>query len=404
MKRFLRGTAEVKLTGAALELCLNRWAKSRIVFWDLHKEDDLTARCCFYEAQTAMAEKEAEKAQMRLQVLSCRGLPYLLRCLTHRPALLVGTLLAVALAMFLQNFVWFIQIPETENVARHLIAEALAEEGLRFGAWGPSLNSEDMKNRVLNRIPELRWLAVNREGGVVTILAAERSPEGPKEDTAGITNVVAVRPGFVRELSVIDGVAAVTPGDWVEAGDILISGVAEWTNHTQWMHAAGVVYAETLREYEVVSPANTGQKVYTGREARSVFVIFQRNRRKISGNSSNLGAMCDRIIKTSEITLPGGYSLPVSVETQTLLQYELVPVPLSQETAMEQLQGETDRLLEAEMVAGRRLAARTQVTKEQERYQYRGSINCLEVISKTVPAELYREDAENGEIDQRGEN
>lgn len=402
MIRFFRGTVELKLTGVSLEACLNRWTKAEISFWDLRRDGDFTARCCICERETEQAEAEANRAQMELQVLAYHGLPNLMRKFALRRVLLFGTLIAVGLAMFAQNFVWFLSVSGTESVPDSVILQALAEEGVKFGAWGPDLNSEDLKNRVLNRIPALRWLAVNREGGVVTVLAAERNPEEPVEEHSGVTNVVAVRSGFIREMSVTEGIPAVAPGDSVEAGDLLISGIAEWTTHTQLLHASGVVYADTLRQYDIVSPVSVLQKVYTGKQERSISIIFQRNRRKISGNSSNLGAMCDRIIESSELTLPGGYQLPVIVETQTLLQYELIPVALSRDAAMEQLQAEADRMLEHEMVAGQCVCARTQLATEQDRYVYRGSFNCREVISKTVPAELYREDAENGEIDQRG--
>ena len=190
MIRFFRGTVELKLTGVSLEACLNRWTKAEISFWDLRRDGDFTARCCICERETEQAEAEANRAQMELQVLAYHGLPNLMRKFALRRVLLFGTLIAVGLAMFAQNFVWFLSVSGTESVPDSVILQALAEEGVKFGAWGPDINSEDLKNRVLNRIPALRWLAVNREGGVVTVLAAERNPEEPVEEHSGVTNVV----------------------------------------------------------------------------------------------------------------------------------------------------------------------------------------------------------------------
>ena len=404
MIRRLRGNLEVELTGASLERCLNRWVKAELPFWDLRRQDELKARCRIYESDLDAARREAARAQIGLCVLSGAGLPRLLRRLRRRPVLALGVVLALAAALLLQNFVWFLRVQGNETVTTERILQALSEEGVRFGAWGPNLDSEDLKNRMLNRIPELRWLAVNREGGLVTVLTAERKPERPTEDRTGITNVIASRPGIIQELHVTDGVAVAAPGDSVQAGDLLISGVAEWTTHVQAMHAAGEVRALTMRQLDVICPNVAMQKVYTGRSEVCRSIIFQRKRRKISGNSSIFGVKCDRMIETTVWTLPGGYSLPICVETQTLLEYALVPKAVDLETAGRILCADAERLVMAQMVAGEITRTTTQITPKQDSFLLRGTFHCVELISKTVPAELYGEEEQDGENDQRGTN
>ena len=179
MIRRLRGSLELELRGVSLERCLNRWVQAEIPFWDLQRQDELIARCRIYESDLDAARREAARAQTGLCVLSCAGLPRLMRQLLRRPVLLVGVVLALITVLLLQNFVWFVRVQGNETVTTERILQALSEEGVRFGAWGPDLDSEDLKNRMLNRIPELRWLAVNREGGLVTVLTAERKQERP---------------------------------------------------------------------------------------------------------------------------------------------------------------------------------------------------------------------------------
>ena len=403
MIRRLRGSLELELYSASLEQCLNRWVQAEIPFWALRRQDALTARCRIYESDLNAARRQAARAQTTLRVLSCAGLPRLVRQLRHRPVLLLGVVLALVSALLLQNFVWFLRVQGNETVSTERILQALSEEGVRFGAWGPDLDSEDLKNRMLNRIPELRWLAVNREGGLVTVLTAERKLEGPTEDRSGITNVVASRPGIVRELHVTDGVAVVEPGDSVQAGDVLISGFAEWTTHVQAMHAAGEVTALTMRQLDVICPDTWMRKVYTGRTETCRSLIFQRKRRKISGNSSIFGGKCDRITETSVWTLPGGFSLPVFIETQILFEYALVPAELDVDSAGQTLCAEAERLVTEQMVAGEITRTSTQLIPKQDSYLLRGTFHCVEVISKTVPAALSGEE-EYGENDQRRTN
>ena len=404
MIRRLRGSLELELYSASLERCLTRWAQAEIPFWDLRRQDSLTARCRIYESDLDAARREAARAQSTLRVLSCAGLPRLVRQLRRRPVLLLGVVLALISALLLQNFVWFLRVQGNETVSAERILQALSEEGVRFGAWGPDLDSEDLKNRMLNRIPELRWLAVNREGGLVTVLTAERKLEGPTEDRSGITNVVASRPGIVRELHVTDGVAVVEPGDSVQAGDVLISGFAEWTTHVQAMHAAGEVTAQTMRQLDVICPSICMRKVYTGRTETCRSIIFQRKRKKISGNSSIFGVKCDRITETSAWTLPGGFSLPVYMETQTLFEYVLVPAELDVDSAGQTLRAEAERLVTEQMVAGEITRTSTQMIPQQDSFLLRETFHCVEVISKTVPAALYGEEEQDGKDNQRRAN
>lgn len=404
MIRYLRGTIQLEVTGAALTRCLNRWSAANLSFWDMQQQSELVFQCRIYKSEFEVIRQEAERAQCDVRVLSRFGLPTVWVRLKRRPILLAGTVFAVGLALFLQSFVWFVRISDNSRFDSRQILHVLEEEGVGFGAWGPSLDSENLKNRMLNRVPQLRWIAVNREGGLVTVLTAEREPIEPAVDTEGVAHLVATRPGVIRELRVINGFAQKVPGDTVAAGEILISGVMEWTTHIQATRAIGEVYADTLHVAQLVCPATILKKVYTGRTEVCRTIIYQRNRRKISGNSGIFGTMCDRMIETKIWTLPGNYTLPITTETVTLREYTLEPIPLRQAEAEQLLCGEALRLTEANMIAGTVKTATNEIKKEKDAFTCCGTLNCLELISKTVPVELFGEDDTNGETNQRGTN
>ena len=110
------------------------------------------------------------------------------------------------------------------------------------------------------------------------------------------------------------------------------------------------------------------------------------------------------MIETSAWTLPGGFSLPVFIETQTLFEYTLVPAELKLETAGQVLCAEAERLVTEQMVAGEITRTSTQLIPKQDSFLLRGTFHCVELISKTVPAELYGEEEQNGENNQRRTN
>ena len=402
MLRVFGETLKLRVTGAAPARCLNRWTAADLAFWALKRESELDFTCRVRARDLPLLRREAARAQCEVRVLGRFGLPVLLRRLRARPVLVVGTVLALALALFAQSFVWFLRVEGNERVPAETILRALEEEGVRFGTWGPSIDSEDLKNRVLNRVPALSWLAVNRSGCLVTALCAEREPETEPEETEGVMDIVAARPGILREISVLEGFAVREPGDAVLEGDLLISGVMEWTVRVQAGRARGEVYADTLRTSELICPAETVKKVYTGRTEVCRTIIFQRKRRNLSGNSSIFGTMCDRITEINEWSLPGGFVLPVRVETVTLYEYRLEPAELSLDEAEPLLNAEALRQTQAQMVAGRVEQGSAVTQKKENGYICRAALNCLELISRTVPAEPLREEGSNGQIDQRG--
>ena len=392
----LRESLELEIRGAAPLRCLNRWTAAGVAFRRVEIPEPMLIRCRVPAADYPAALREAGRSQCALRILKRRGLPVLLRRLRARPVLSFGVPLAIALSLFLQNFVWFVQVSGNQRVSKEEILQALCEEGVRFGAWGPGLDSEMLKNRMLNRVPALRWLAVNREGGVVTVLTAERQEETAPEPSFPAANLVASRDGLVREITVLNGFPAVESGDLVKAGDLLVSGVQEWTVRTQVTCAKGEVYADTLHSLDLICPAEALEKVYTGREERCVTIIFQRKRRKISGNSGIFGGSCDRMIETREWTLPGGFRLPIAVETETLREYQLIHHGLSREEASALLDSEALRLVNAEMTAGQVLSGSSQVQITENRCFCRSQLNCLELISRTVPVELFGEEENHG--------
>ena len=401
MKRFLCGTYEIRIIGAAVERCCSRWAEADLPFWELSRQSEIEASCNIFRRDWENAGLLAERAQCELEICRERGLPLLWKRLRARPVLAAGVLIVLGLTFLLNRFVWFVQIQGNERVSEERIRRVLYEEGVSFGARGDGIDSEYLKNRCLLRIPELRWLAVNREGGLVTVSVAECEAPAPEEETEGICNLVAVRSGIVRQMQVINGFPQVEAGDTVSPGDVLISGVMEWTTHLQLVHAQGEVTASTFREQSLVIPAESVQKRYTGRTETCISIIFQRNRRKISGNSSIFGTMCDTIIDNQQLSLPGAYLLPLRIETLTLREYEAIPEPIPEDDAQRLLTSEAERLIRAEMISGRIENGSSVIQKTENSYLCRAGMNCLELISGVAPVELFGEDEIDGEADQR---
>jgi hypothetical protein len=112
--------------------------------------------------------------------------------------------------------------------------------------------------------------------------------------------------------------------------------------------------------------------------------------------------MCDKIIKIQQVCLPGGYRLPIYLETTTLLEYRIEPAALSDEQAETILRQGAERLGRTMIFAGEIERQTLSVAHADGAFEGRSHLFCQELISRSVPVELFGEGEtyggeENGE-------
>ena len=203
--RYLRGSVRFHLTGAAPEQCLNALAAARLEFWDIEREDALNLSLCVPAREAERLQGLALRCLCTAEVTERSGLRAQFGGLLRRPVLLLGLLAAAAATFVLQEFVWTIEVEGNDRLPAGQIVQALEELGIAPGTWGPSIDSPETRNRMLLRMPELAWLAVNRSGGRVQVLVTERQQPPDTRAPYAVANVVAARDGVLTEVSVTEG-------------------------------------------------------------------------------------------------------------------------------------------------------------------------------------------------------
>lgn len=404
MIKTLLGSLQIRLVGARPERALNCFAAAGIRFWDVRRIDAEHFRCKIYPTDAMEAEQAALLALCTLERELERGLPRRLRGLRKRPILVLGTVFAILFSLFAQNFIWVIRVQGNVDLSRRQILHALTEEGIGFGTWAPDIRSQKVRYWIQLRLPEVEWLAANRNGCILNVLVTEREAEPEEGKLIGPANLTASRAGIVTSVSALNGTAAVAPGDAVVAGELLISGITTWENRSQLTQAAGEVFALTDRQMTAVFPTDHQVKRYTGRVTHEITLVLGRNRIKIFGNSRIPGACCDKIIETRILTLPGGDELPVRLEVATLREYTTETEELPLPEAQQRLQGFVLAYCKHAMIAGTILETSFQIIQKDGCYLLYADLSCEEMISVAVPIRILSEEDTLGETDQCGEN
>ena len=353
-------------------------------------EGELTVR---FDAARADVKRIKLRSGDRLEVVDSGGLPSLIdRVWKWRIAAVVAVLLGV-LTVFLPTRLLFFRVEGNGEVPARRILEEAEGCGLYFGASRRELRSEQVKNHLLYAIPELRWAGVNTNGCIATITVSVRDDgDAPEEDVPG--DIVAVADGVVTQVTPQSGTALVSPGQAVKEGQMLISGMTDLGLSTRADRAEGEVYGLTRRSVTVRLPEKTVVKTGTGAVVKKFSLLIGKKRVNFSNDSGILHGTCVKMRTVNYMTLPGGFSLPVAVVTETYTLCE------TEETIRA---GEEQKLLDAaaRWVRGKMIAG----TVETEERYFDGNtleveFGCRELIGVFRPG-IYMErdtnDRENGE-------
>ena len=328
----LRGWTRLRLVSADCAGQLRR-ISGEMKLEDIRFPDDLTAE---FTVSRDRVGGLRERYGDVLTVLSAGGLPRFGNRLWSWRRLAMLVLLLGVLTAVLPRRVWFISVEGNAAVPERLILERAADCGVYFGAKAARVRSEQVKNKLLYEIPELRWAGINTYGCRAVITVAEREmPEPEGEELPG--DLTAAADGVVTEVVLSRGTAMVKPGNAVQKGQVLISGLTDLGICTRADRAEGEVWAMTRRTISVILPQKTAQRQENGAVVRKFSLRIGKKSVNFSNDSGILHGTCVKMRTVNYLTLPGGFRLPVALVTDTYYLCETETIP----------RGETDWLADA---------------------------------------------------------
>lgn len=389
---FLQGYVQAELRGASPEWALERLSNARVAFLRVQRIDDFTIALLILRKDVLKAEAAARKAMCELAVVREMGFGKTFGGLWRRRLFVLGLVLCAAGAFVIPKFVFFYDVVGNETVPDAEILRALHSLGVGFGTYGPEIQPQALKNKMLLLVPELQWFTVQQSGMCAHVVVRERPEKLAVEERRAPMNVVAAKDGVLTSVSSLEGNCLCAPGQAVTEGQVLISAYTDLEFTTRVSAALGEIYAETLTHKQVVCPDTALFKQPNGMTARRISLLVGEKRWNIFANGGNLEGKCDKITKTHMLTLPGGFEIPVGLEITELSGYDLVKKPLAEETAQALLIEQLERGVRQDMIAGEILDEALDLTRQNDRYELHASVRCEEMIARMVRASILKEE------------
>lgn len=394
---YLRGQAVAEVVCTAPERVVNLCAAHGIPFWDLTWLTETSFRMT---TTPSGARRLAEvTADIGAQVTVCRksGAPELWRRCRHRYVLLAAALVLPLLLAVGSAFIWDFEVTGNDTVPTESVLQALERCGVRVGTRGVGLDQDELRNRVLPLLPDVVYLAVNVRGCTAHVQVVERVRPPHLYRDSDVQNIVAARDGLITKIEALDGVTCAAVGETVQAGQVLLSGVADSPRGCRYMRATGRIWARTWYKWTVPVPLETVLKDGTEPVKTRTHTALDLGRHRIAlpaGDSILQGREnCDKIIGYRGVQLPFGLRLPVTLVTETVAECAVYdgerPEDEARAEGQKQLEaqlaqtiGDDGRVLKAD-VSARRQGAYLMVTLRAECEEQIGVDAPLTITSDT---------------------
>lgn len=210
----------------------------------------------------------ARKSGMRIRIVGKKGFPFLVQRYHRRTGILIGMIALSAMLMFLQLFVWRIEINGCETLDPQLVMEKLDDLGIQTGTFVPSIDAWHSERQMLLQMPQLSWIAINILGSTIEVNVRERVMPPVTIDRNTAANVISSGVGVIREIEVYHGQPLVQVGEAVWEGRLLVAGIYESNLHTIVSYARAKVIAQVEDSLTVTIPLQQTLERATGKTVK----------------------------------------------------------------------------------------------------------------------------------------
>ena len=200
--------------------------------------------------------KIARRLGLKMRIEKKHGIYFTLKRHRDKIGFAAGAIFAAAVVLFLNLFVWEINISGNKAVSSEEIMATLANSGLKTGTLRTAHDARKIEWNIMNNNKEIAWATVNIQGCCVNVVVSETRREAEmKYDDDKPVNIIAAKYGVIRKMDVFDGQGVVKVGDAVMKGDLLVSATFEDRHGKLTLkHSRARVMAETDYEITVEFP------------------------------------------------------------------------------------------------------------------------------------------------------
>lgn len=339
--RFLRGYVRVYLWGFSPERFMNLCNNHGIELWDVEPAGE--GYEFYMHIKGFLGCKDfLRKTKTRVVIRNKLGLPFLLFRYRKRKLFFAG-LLGCFLALFIATrFIWAFEISGNRQFTEDMFLAFLKSQQVYYGMSIEGLDIDRFEKTLREEYDYIIWASAKIEGTKLHVMIKENDMERTGEtETAESGDIRAAASGTVVSMVTRAGVPLVKPGDTVEEGEILISGIIPIMNDDETLRtyhetrADGDVVIESLFPYTDELSLKYDKKIYTGNRQR--IPILGMGEKEIKLGSVKLKEAYEILSVRKPVRLFDNLYLPVIYGHNDYIGYETVKSAYTKAEAAELL-------------------------------------------------------------------
>lgn len=377
-----RGTVRLRVSGAQPERILNFCAEKGIEFWASSPCENFSLTFSAFSSDCAAIMSQSGKNGLEIELLSEKGGKKLANIAKRRAVFVALTIVSITLAAVSSLFLWNIEIEGNDKLSDAEILRVLSDCGVDYGAFWPSLSSDEVRSRVVSEMPEIAWLSLNVRSSKAHIVIHERIDKPEIVNEKEPCDIVAAKSGVIKRMSVLEGESAAVPGSAVAKGDILVRGLmSSETGDERHVHSMARVIADTWYEISAQTPLTEERKTEKKHTDTAFSLVIGKKRINFFSDSRNKYTSCDKINKLRYISLGDVFTLPLGYAIERTTQYETKTVPIDEKEAVERLKADLKSELQSRIGDGQIVSAEYSVSKTEELLTITLRAQCTENIA-----------------------
>ncbi|MDD2215461.1 MAG: sporulation protein YqfD [Eubacteriales bacterium] len=263
----------IRVEGFDLQKLLSLCLEEGIPLWNIRILGDLEITMGLEAADWQRFLKVAGN-RYRVTIISEKGLKPLLRRILSKKSTLIGVTIFALLLYYQSCFVSEIRIYGYERLTEREIRESLANAGLYEGC-SKSVDLDLVEIEMFRHLEDISWVGIEYRGNLAEVRLVEGTESIATPDLDQPCHIVAAKEGYIEKIIAREGKEAVSQGEFVNVGDVLISGILQIEDKTyssdpenpmnRYVHARGEAFAKTVYRFIYYQEKEKLLKQRTGR-------------------------------------------------------------------------------------------------------------------------------------------
>lgn len=273
LRDWMEGHVTITVRGKRFERLINLAVRDGLHIWNIRRQGMEAGQCDILIQDYFRLRPLLRQTGCRCHVVKREGFPFWLVKMRMRAGLAIGALLFFLGMYMLSSFVWSVDVVGTHKLSVSQVSQAAEKIGIKPGAWKVKLKEPQVLQReLLKSLPDASWIGVEINGTKAIISVVEKEQE-EKPKPLSPRNLVARKKAVVHSILAEAGKTMVSVNQYVNKGQVLISGIIGNETRQRVVAARGRVEGEVWYVSSVSVPIQQKRYVYTGMTEDNHFLL-----------------------------------------------------------------------------------------------------------------------------------